>query len=285
MHAALGMAAIAMAAAAQPALAADWSDTAIGVRYGTKFAEPYNNNPDGSRVDIEKIIINFTHVSGYKYGSNFFNVDLLQSDDKDPGDGIPGNPGAQEVYAVYRHLLDIGKVAGKDKEWKSGWIRGYGLTAGFDFNSKNDAYASKKRMFVIGPTVMFEVPGFLNMSGLLLMESNAPKGIPSRYRYDNHGAFEIDWGIGLWDWPVSFNGYALFIASKGKNEFGGPTAAETHIDATLMADVGLLAGGPKKTFLLGLGYEYWKNKFGNPASDAGQGSLARTPMIRFEYHF
>ncbi|MGK2897174.1 MAG: hypothetical protein ACSLE9_00605, partial [Burkholderiaceae bacterium] len=26
------------------AKAADWSDTAISVRYGTAFAEPYNNN-------------------------------------------------------------------------------------------------------------------------------------------------------------------------------------------------------------------------------------------------
>ena len=58
--------------------AADWSDTSIGYRYGTKFAEPFNTQ------DISKNIFNLNHVSGYKYGTNFFNVDLLLSDKKDP---------------------------------------------------------------------------------------------------------------------------------------------------------------------------------------------------------
>jgi hypothetical protein len=94
--------------------AADWSDTSLSVRYGTQFAEPYDNHPDGSRVDIKKTIIAVTHASGYKYGTNFFNLDLLQSNGADPGDGVPGHSGAQEAYFVYRHMLDIGKVAGKE---------------------------------------------------------------------------------------------------------------------------------------------------------------------------
>ena len=53
--------------------AAEWSDTSIGWRYGTKFAEPFNTK------DISKNIVSLTHVSGYKYGVNFFNVDLLMS--------------------------------------------------------------------------------------------------------------------------------------------------------------------------------------------------------------
>jgi hypothetical protein len=55
-----------------------FSDTSIGYRYGTEFAEPFNNNA------ISKDIINLNHVSGYKYGTNFFNVDMLLSDNKDP---------------------------------------------------------------------------------------------------------------------------------------------------------------------------------------------------------
>ncbi len=262
--------------------AADWSDTSVGVRYGSKFAEPYG------ATDIGKTIVDLNHVSGYKYGTNFFNVDILLSDNKDPGGGTAGNPGAQEVYVVYRHMLDIGKVAGT--AIKFGPVRGLGLTAGFDLNSKNDAYASKKRMFVVGPTLMIDVPGFLNLSALVLKESNAPNGIPSRYTYKTHGALEADWGIPIGALPLSFNGYAMYIGSKGTNEFGGPTAAETHVDMNLMADVGAIAGGPKNTFKLGLEYEYWRNKFGNPTTSvigpgAGPGATAKTPMIRAEYHF
>ena len=165
------MLALSAMGAMQSAQAADWSDNSIGYRYGTKFAEPYNNQ------DITKNIVNFTHASGYKYGSNFLNVDLLMSDSKDSS--------AQEAYIVYRHTLDFGKIAGKDLKW--GPIRGFGFTGGFDWNTKNDTgYASKKRMLVVGPTLMMDVPGFLNISLFALFESNQPKTISSRYTYDTH---------------------------------------------------------------------------------------------------
>ena len=267
--------------------AADWSDTALSLRYGTTFAEPYDNNADGSRTDIKKAILALTNVTGYKYGSTFINIDFLQSDSKDPGGGIAGHAGAQEVYGVFRNTFDIGKVTGM--KLAMGPVRGMGLTAGIDVNTKNDGYASKKRMFVVGPTVMFEVPGFLNVSALLFDESNAPDAIASRYHYKNHAAFEADWGIGIMDLPLTFNGYALFIAAKGRDEFGAQTAPETHIDADLMLDAGALAGLSKKTWLIGVEYEYWRNKFGNKTATgpflAGNGATASTPMVRFEYHF
>jgi nucleoside-specific outer membrane channel protein Tsx len=262
--------------------AADWSDTSISARYGSSFAEPYDNNADGSRKDIKKGILALTHVSGYKYGTNFLNVDMLASDHNDPAGGVAGSSGAREVYAVYRHMLDLGKVSGK--EFKFGPVRGVGVTAGFDFNTKNDGYASKKQMLVAGPTLMLDVPGFANLSALAFRESNAPGGI-SRYYYKTHGALELDWGIPVGSLPLSFNGYALYIGSKGQNEFGGSTAPETHIDMTLMYDAGVMMGLPKHTALIGLEYEYWKNKFGNPVADAGPGAFAHTPMVRAEYHF
>lgn len=276
--------ATAMALTTGAASAADWSDTALGFRYGTQFAEPYDNNDDGSRKDISKDIWSLTHVSGYKYGTNFFNADILLSNGADPGGGVPGNAGAQEVYIVYRSLLDMGKITGND--FKYGFMRGWGVTLGFDVNTKNDGYASKKRMLVVGPTVMLDVPGYMNASVLLFDESNAPNGV-SRYHYKDHAAFETDWGIPLGSMPLAFNGYFLYIGSKGLNEFGGPTAPETHFDGQVMLDLGALGAGAKKTFYVGLEYEYWRNKFGNPTTTpgAGPGATARTPMIRLEYHF
>jgi nucleoside-specific outer membrane channel protein Tsx len=264
--------------------AADWSDTAISARYGTDFAEPYDNDANGKRVNITKEILALTNVTGYKYGSTFINIDFLMSDHNDPGGGIAGNPGAQEVYGVFRNTFDIGKVTGT--KLNMGPIRGYGLTAGLDVNTKNDGYASKKRMWVVGPTLMLEVPGFLNLSALLFDESNAPAAIDRRYHYKNHAAFEADWGIGIMDLPLSFNGYALFITAKGLDEFGAQTAAESHLDMDLMLDAGSLVGISKKTALVGVEYEYWHNKFGNNAKGpAGEGATASTPMVRFEYHF
>ena len=76
---------VVLASCAGAAQAADWSDTSIGYRYGTRFAEPFNDN------DITKNIVNFSHVSGYKYGKNFFNVDFLMSSQDDPSSAGAAN--------------------------------------------------------------------------------------------------------------------------------------------------------------------------------------------------
>jgi len=268
---------------AAPAQAADWSDTSMGYRTGSKFAEPFNGK------DITKNIVNLNHVSGYKYGSNFFNADFLFSDKIDPA-AKGSNNGAQEVYVVYRHTLDLEKVTGT--AFKFGPVRGVGATAGFDFNTKTDAgYNSKKQMYVAGPTLMMDVPGFLNVSLLALRESNAPystfSGVSTpRKWYDTHAMLSASWGIPLGqDTGFSFEGFANLIASKGKNEFGVATAPETNIDAQVMYDLAALTGSKGK-FKVGLEYQYWKNKFGNDTGGvAGKGATARTPMLRAEYHF
>ena len=276
---------VALAATGISAQAAIWSDTSIGYRTGSDYAEPFNPNA------ISKNIFNLNHASGYKYGSNFFNADLLVSDDKDPA-GAGSTNGAQEVYVVYRHTLDLEKVSGTS--FKYGVVRGVGLTAGFDFNTKTDAgYNSKKRMLVAGPTLMLDVPGFLNVSLLALWESNAPYSTFSkistpRYSYDVHPMLGLAWAIpfSVGELPLSFEGFANFIAAKGKNESGFDSAAETNIDMQVMYDLGSLIGAGKNTFKVGLEYQYWKNKFGNDASGpAGTGAFAKTPMIRAEYHF
>ena len=239
--------------------------------------------------------MSLTHVSGYKYGTNFFNADMLLSDEKDPS-AAGATSGAQEVYVVYRNTVDLGKVTGKT--FSFGPVRGLGVTAGFDFNTKTDAgYNSKKRMVVAGPTLMMDVPGFLNVSLLALWESNNPSvsagafnpGYPtSRYSYDVHPMINLAWGIpfSVGPVPLSFEGFANFIAAKGKDETGADTAAETNIDMQVMYDLSSAVGASKNSFKLGVEYQYWKNKFGNDASGAaGSGATANTPMIRAEYHF
>ncbi len=264
--------------------AADWSDTSLSWRTGSQFREPFNPN------DIGKQIVALTHVSGYQYGSNFVNVDLLMSDSKDPA-SLGSHAGAHEAYMVYRHMLDIGKLSGADM--KFGPVRGVGATFGFDWNAKNDVgYNSRKRMLVAGPTLMWDVPGFFNTSLLLMHESNAPSGafppianVQGRYTYKLHPMLSSSWGIpigALW----SFEGYANFIASKGRSEVGAQTGAETNIDMQMMFDLGAALGGAKKKWRAGLEYQYWNNKFGNTSgTTGGKGQRAQTPMVRLQYHF
>ena len=288
----LGAVAIALSAtfgASAPLMAADWSDTSIGYRFGTNFREPYNNTA------IEKNIINIEHVSGYKYGTNYLNVDLLNSNGKDPAASATSHVGAQEAYVVYRNTVSLSKVTGSPMKYGS--ITDVGMTLGFDWNAKSDSgYNSKKRMLVFGPTISLDVPGHLSVGIQELVESNAPCSgttCVGRYSYKLHPMLSASWGIPLGDLPLEFKGFMNLIAAKGKNEYGGNTATETLIDAFIMMDVGRQFGGPKGMFKVGLGYEYWKNKFGDDASvpfaapnyGAGSGAFAKTPKIKAEYHF
>jgi len=267
-HLAAGLIGLSAMVAVQHAHGADWSDNSIGYRYGTRFAEPFNTQ------DISKNIVNFTHASGYKYGTNFLNVDFLMSDNKDSN--------AQEAYLTYRHTLDIGKISGKDLAF--GPARGVGFTLGVDLNTKNDpGYGSKKRMWVAGPTLMMDVPGFLNLSIFALWESNKPVGIANRYSYDTHPMFNAAWGIPFGTSGFAFEGYMNYIAAKGKDEFGNSTSPELNFDGQIMYDVGTPLGLGKNTFRVGLEYQYWRNKFGNRSTVPG--SFAKTPMLRAEYHF
>lgn len=280
-------------AASGAAGAADWSDTAISWRYGTRFREPVNPS------DIKKHIFALTHASAYQYGSNYFNLDLLQSDRNDPA-SLTQDEGAQEAYIVYRHTLDIGALRGTPIQY--GKIKGLGLVLGFDWNTKNDVgYNSRKRMLVAGPTLMWDmrvgdVPGFLSTGILLIRESNAPSGafppisqVNGRYTYDTHAMFSASWGIPIpdsWAPGWSFEGYLNYIGAKGLDEVGNPTGAETNLDMQLMYDIGSRFGQPKNRFRVGVEYQFWNNKFGNTAATTGnRGQRASTPMVRAEYHF
>ncbi|ALK97215.1 outer envelope protein [Massilia sp. WF1] len=270
-----------IATLALPAMAADWSDTSIAWRAGGRFAEPFNAN------DIHKDIVQVSHASGYKYGSNFFNLDMLLSNKTDPS-AKGASSGAQEFYVVYRHTLEWGKVTGTPMRF--GPIKDAGLTFGFDANTKNDAgYNSKKRMLVAGPTFMVDAKGLLNVGIYELWESNAPyssfTGVSTpRYHYDAHPMLGAVWAFPLGGTGLSFEGYANFIAAKGKNEFGRDTRPETNIDMQLMLDVGGLFDVKPKRFRAGLAYQYWRNKFGNDARTI-PGATASTPMVKAQYHF
>jgi hypothetical protein len=278
------IAALALTCAVTPAAAADWSDASISWRYGTAFREAYI--PD----DITKNIVSLTYTGGYKYGINFFNLDMLMSDLHDPGYGTV--QGAYEAYVVYRHVLDMGKVL--DKDIKFPGVRGAGITAGFDWNSKNDVgYASRKRMLLIGPTLMFDVPGYAKASIVVLNDTNASlttpyQGCNCRYTYATHPALIADWGIPLGH-GFAYEGYLNVIASKGIDESGRHTGHEINWDSEIMWDIGTVIG-PKNTFRIGFEYQYWYNKFGvtpygNPFYGYVPGTKASTPMVRVEYHF
>lgn len=265
--------------------ASTWSDTAIGVSYGKDFSEPFKNQANGEAVDIEKFIFTLIHASGYQYGSNFFQINMHQSSNE-PNASKASGKGAQEAYVIYRHTLDFPKVFNQPLSEES-LISSYGLTMGFDWNTKNDDYGSNRQMWVVGPSMTFNVPGYLGLSFLGYFESNDANVLEKKYTYDPYLAVQLNWDFPIQNTPVNFQGIGVWMTSKGTNEFGGKTDGEIFLDTALMYDFGKhlnFSSGAK--LKAGVAYQYWKNKYGNSASGAaGKGATASSPMLRVMYHF
>ena len=51
---------------------------------------------------------------------------------------------------------------------------------------------------------------------------------------------------------------------------------------SLMVDVGQVVAGHKGTVFVGVGYEYWHNKYGSPP---GVGTQVNAPQLQVEWHF
>lgn len=271
--------AVAGALLAVPAVsqAATWSDTFIGYRYGTDFREPNNTK------DVEKHILQFTHASGYSIGQNFVNLDIFQSDKADPTER-GGSNGATEFYLTYRHQVHLGKAF--DKSLAFGPVKEVAITAGVDLNTKNSPVQPRKRLLVVGPTLKFDVPGFLDVSLLFGKEWNHNNfgSVDKEIAFDPQWIISAAWGIPFNAGPVplKFQGFANYLSEKGDDYNGKKTKAETLMRASLMVDVGQMAWGKKNTLLMGVGYEYWRNKFGNHGI---KGVDVDAPTFQVEWHF
>ena len=131
-----------------------------------------------------KQILSFTHFDVWRYGTNFFNIDGLKSDLRDPatpcGFGAPGLAnagceGATEIYGFFRSTLGWKQLWGFQGY---GWLSNISFKVGGDYNTENNAASPAKRDVVAGLQFDFDLP-----FGIHLAVS------PLAYFEKNHNAF------------------------------------------------------------------------------------------------
>lgn len=269
--------ALTLSSTAVAANAAQWSDTFVGFRYGEHYSEP----PVDKK--IQKEIYQLGHTSGNEWGMNFFNLDVLKSDSNDPKKD--SDSGAVEAYLVYRHQLFLSKVF--DRSLRYGPIKDIALTGGVELNYKNNDFSTRKRQLLVGPTLKFDVPGYLDLSLLYSMEWNHC-GLPAckteNIEFDPYYVVHLAWGypFQFGEVPLKFHGFASYKTAKGKDYFDDDTGEESLIRGALMVDVGKLLFGTKNTFWAGPGYEWWHHKYGAMHKP---GVNSHAPTIHMEWHF
>ena len=271
--------------AADAASAQGFSDTSIGYRFGDYFREPGiadGRHPHG--VNIDKNILNIGHADAWQYGSNFFNLDILKSNRRDPANN--SSQGALEAYFVYRGDLSPNQIF-KTNMFTFGPVRDITLQAGFDINTKNTAFAPQKDLTVIGPNIHFNTSGFFNLAVLFGKEWNN-NGITNRsVSFDPQVIFSAAYSYPL-DFqkfvPLRIDGFANFNSPKGRDGFGAKTQWEILSQTRLVLDLGQVVLNKPKFLDAYVGFEYWLNKFGNDHTRV-PGSLAYSPLIGTAVHF
>jgi hypothetical protein len=123
------------------AQAFEWVDDSMSYWYGPYFREPGVTSPtQPGGADIGKNIIEFTHADGWKYGTNFFDAQLMMSNRQDPAVATNHQAmGAYEGYVLYRSDLSLNAMTGS-KAFTFGPFSDVGINSGFDWDSKNTAY-------------------------------------------------------------------------------------------------------------------------------------------------
>ena len=252
--------------------AIEWSSNTISTRIGNTFAEP-----GIAGASIKKNIYSFTHVSGDKLGRNLVVADVVISGDNDPSAG--GGGGAQEFYGVYRRAFSLTKVTGKEMSF--GPVKDVNLVGRADLQTKNTRFAPRSRKNMGGLSLEFAVPkGFVESGVYAFSETNhngiLGKDVSYSATYQIDTSWMIPFNVGI---PAQWRGTFVHTGAKGKDAFNVETAAETRLLTSVMFEVGNKTG-----LQMGLGYEIWRNKYGNDASKT-IGAKQNTAMLMAEYQF
>jgi hypothetical protein len=275
------------------AMPTSWNDTFLGYRVGSDFRYPGVTTANGSAARITQNIGSLTTVGGFRYGSYAFNVDYLVSSMANPEAGptnaygypTPGSGGAQEIWSTGRVTLSGGKIFGRS--FSIGPVRDVGLTVGYEFGTKNDAFAERARMLVVGPTVDLAIPaGFWNVTLGMRTESNHDgiTNVDVHFNPAVHAESSWLYPFRVGPVPLVFKGFASVTGPKGRDGFGVQTKTELLARASLLVDVGSFVGHPRTAYA-GVGYEYWHNMYGTPNSEAPGTTQTSCPMFVAEAHF
>ncbi|MFN7444683.1 MAG: hypothetical protein ACK5RC_05840 [Curvibacter sp.] len=236
---------------------------------------------------MAKNVLNFTHVSGDKLGTNLFVIDFLKSDKNDPANG--SEAGATEWYGFYKRSFSLSALTGNKGGY--GFAKDLYLTGRVDLGAKNTAFAPAPAKLRTGVSADLPVKaGFWNVGLEVYKEQNNNSLASAGKRavdFDPTLALTSSWSI-----PVaglgSFDGFLDVVGPKGKDGFGNETATEVLLRATMMFDI----AGPKSGLQAGVGVEYWGNKFGCDNSKNGTTSGGTTntcksvsPLLLATYKF
>ncbi|MEH6471428.1 MAG: hypothetical protein V7752_09260 [Halopseudomonas sp.] len=226
--------------------AADWSTTEVQYQRGELDIPTFAGG--GSEYTT---IFTFQHASGWKYGDNFFFFDASRAS------------GNSDVYGEFYPNFSLGKISGNDVGF--GPVSDVGILAGVNFAA--DANVVK---YLPGVRLALELPGFAfaNLDTTAYIDDSdgaASGGAPAEdnsYMVDFNWAYPFKTGSLSW----SIEGHVEYIGSRD-NEFGDKVSHHILAQPQIRIDLGEQLFDSANQLFVGIEYQYWKNKLGDPNTD------------------
>ena len=218
-----------LASVSMTSQAAEWSTTNVQALYG-----------DGYKLgDQSMAIMTLEHANGWKYGDNFFFVDV-------------SNPTAKgtSYYAEFSPRLSLGKIGGKDMSF--GIVKDV-LVAG-TLEMGEDLRAS-----LIGVGLALNLPRFAFADFNLYYRKSERDWLA--VQTDSGAQVTIDWLLPftLGGQKLAFEGFADY--AWGEKGGSAPKADNLVAGPRLLVDVGNWFGAPG-TLQAGIEHQIWRNKYG-----------------------
>lgn len=213
------------------ASAANWSQTSVLLLDGAG----YKNVNDDSRFNTQ--VLTLEHVSGWKYGTNFFFVDVTHPNSAD-----------SQFYGELSPSFSLGKISGKDLSF--GMVKDLSIATTWELGQNTNA-----KLFGLG--VDLNIPNMPVATINVYQRQSESKFVPGKT--GNGQQVTLVWAapfsLGATQWL--FNGF--FDYATAEPEVG---KVENIVSSPrLMMDAGALWGTPKSLYV-GVEYSYWKNKYG-----------------------
>ncbi|NOQ81080.1 MAG: hypothetical protein GQ548_00970 [Methylophaga sp.] len=204
----------------------NWTSNNIQVLHGNHF----------KLGDKSRTLLTFEHADGWRYGENFFFVELIDREDT-----------STEVYGEFYPRLSWSKITGQTPSLPL--FKDFSLVAGI--NAGNLPKADPYKAYLFGAGISFNIPHM----DFLTVDIQA-------FKAENVHTTGVQI-TPVWSMPFDigslhflFKGYAEWQSDKAT---GGSSSLLTQ--PQLLLDVGQLFGQNNKIYA-GIEYHYWHNKFG-----------------------
>ena len=226
------------------------AQTEFHLQYG-KHKNPF------SVAEQRTVVFTVQQASGWKFGDSFFFLDYL---DDSARDGFND----RDFYAEWYPTLSFGKLL--NKELRVGPIGDFALIAGV--NISGDAEVAK---YLPGLRASWDLPGFLFLNTDLTAYIDDNTGLVGGGAPKTDNSFMVDVS---WAFPFSVGSQSLAIVGHAEYLGSCTNELDQNVKGSILAqpqfiwDLGKAIVGAPHQFMVGIEYQYWRNKLGTDEDES-----------------